>query len=154
MRPWRLATLTLMHSSSAWTGVRRVSHQPTSLRTCFAHLHTCFADRLKARRTTFAWFYVSIARLVLDKCMCVRFSATGSSLNYFLRDMQFPADLRIRAREYMRNSRDLHKKLSYNQLISSLSPDLRAEVVLRMSAKTLDQARPPDGFTQFGSSQG
>ena len=86
--------------------------------------------------------------------MCVRFSATGSSLNYFLRDMQFPADLRIRAREYMRNSRDLYKKLSYNQLISSLSPDLRAEVVLRMSAKTLDQARPPDGFTQFGSSQG
>ena len=41
----------------------------------------------------------------------------------------------------MRNSRDLHKKLSYNELIGSLSPDLQAEVVLRMSAKTLDQAR-------------
>ena len=66
------------------------------------------------------------------------FRASMDSLNYFLEDMQMPQGLRIRAREYLRNTRDLFKKSSYNELISSLSPDLRADIVLHMSAKTLE----------------
>mgnify|MGYP001986386467 CR=1 FL=1 len=39
-----------------------------------------------------------------------------------------PNGLRIRAREYLRNTRDLYKKSSYNDLIKELSPDLRADI--------------------------
>jgi len=49
-----------------------------------------------------------------------------------------PQALRIRAREYVRNGRELIKKGSYNELIAGLSPDLRADVVLHMSSKTLE----------------
>lgn len=67
------------------------------------------------------------------------FKQNMDSLNYFLEDMQMPPELRIRAREYLRNGRDLIKKLSYNELVAGLSPDLRADIVLHMSAKTLEQ---------------
>jgi len=67
------------------------------------------------------------------------FKQSMDSLNYFLEDMQMPGALRIRAREYLRNTRELYKKSSYNALITELSPDLRADIVLHMSAKTLEQ---------------
>ena len=50
------------------------------------------------------------------------------SLNYFLQDMNMPTAVRQRAREYLRNTRELRKRLSYSELIDKLSPDLREEV--------------------------
>jgi len=41
--------------------------------------------------------------------------------------------MRVRAREYFRNTRDLRKKLSYHDLLDRLSHTLRGEVVLQMS---------------------
>ena len=70
------------------------------------------------------------------------FKQSMDSLNYFLEDMNMPNALRIRAREYLRNTRELYKKSSYNELIAELSPDLRADIVLHMSAKTLDMSGP------------
>ena len=67
------------------------------------------------------------------------FKQNMDSLNYFLNDMNMPNELRIRAREYLRNGRDLIKKYSYNELVAGLSPDLRADIVLHMSAATLEQ---------------
>ena len=46
--------------------------------------------------------------------------------------------MRVRAREYFRNTRDLRKKLSYHDLLDRLSHTLRGEVVLQMSKKTLE----------------
>ena len=66
------------------------------------------------------------------------FKTNMDNLNYFLDDMQIPYHLRIRAREYLRNSRDLIKKSSYNELIHTMSPVLRADIVTSMSAKTLE----------------
>ena len=66
------------------------------------------------------------------------FKAGMDALNYFLEDMQMPAALRVRAREYFRNKRDLLKTASYNDLLHEFSPDLQADIVLHMSAKTLD----------------
>ena len=68
----------------------------------------------------------------------IAFKQNMDSLNYFLDDMNMPQELRIRAREYLRNCRDLYKKSSYSELVERLSPDLRSEVVLTMSSKILE----------------
>lgn len=58
-------------------------------------------------------------------------------LNYFLEDMSMPKTLRHRAREYLRNARELGKKVSYNELVDRLSPEVRKDLVLKMSKTTL-----------------
>ena len=60
------------------------------------------------------------------------------ALNDFLRDTQMPQEIGVAARAYLRNTRELYKKSSYNELITTLSPELKADVVLHMSAKTLE----------------
>jgi hypothetical protein len=67
------------------------------------------------------------------------FKQNMDSLNYFLEDMNMPQELCVRAREYVRNGRDLIKKRSYTEIIDGLSPELRADIVLHMSANTLEQ---------------
>jgi hypothetical protein len=47
--------------------------------------------------------------------------------------------MRVRAREYYRQTRDLRKKLSYGELVERLSPTLRGEMVLQMSRSTLEK---------------
>ena len=60
------------------------------------------------------------------------------SLNYFLKDMNIPSDLRVRAREYLRNKRELYKTASYNEFLqSTLSPTLRIDIVAKMSGDML-----------------
>lgn len=66
------------------------------------------------------------------------FKQKMDELNYFMTDMNIDQTLRVRAREYYRQTRDLRKKLSYTDLIDRLSPTLRGEVVLQMSKKTLE----------------
>ncbi len=68
----------------------------------------------------------------------IAFQQNMDALNYFLSDMNMPVDLCIRAREYLRNTRDLAKRSSYNELIERLSPALRADVVLHMSRQLLE----------------
>jgi len=68
----------------------------------------------------------------------IEFRQNMDSLNYFLADMNLSSSMRIRAREYLRNKRDLYKKASYNELLSSiLSPQLRIEVVGKISGDML-----------------
>jgi len=67
----------------------------------------------------------------------IAFKQNMDNLNYFLDDMNMPSELRIQAREYLRNTKDLAKKRSYIELMDLFSPDLRQVVVLRMSAKML-----------------
>ena len=66
------------------------------------------------------------------------FKQKMDELNYFMTDMNIDQSLRVRAREYFRQTRDLRKKLSYGDLILRLSPTLKGEVVLQMSKKTLE----------------
>ena len=66
------------------------------------------------------------------------FKQKMDELNYFMTDMNIDQTLRVRAREYYRQTRDLRKKLSYTDLIDRLSPTLRGEIVLQMSKKTLE----------------
>jgi len=68
----------------------------------------------------------------------IAFKQNMDQLNYFLEDMQMPQELRIRVREYLRNTRELSKKASYNVLVEILSPALRSEIVLMMSQRTLE----------------
>ena len=67
----------------------------------------------------------------------LEFKQDMDSLNYFLADMSMPHELRRRAREYLRNKRDLYKKTSYNTLMDILSPELRMDMVLEMSGEML-----------------
>jgi len=69
----------------------------------------------------------------------LEFRANMDSLNYFLADMDMPEALRVRAREYLRNKRDLYKKRTYPELLNILSPELRIEVVLRMSGSMFEK---------------
>ena len=55
----------------------------------------------------------------------------------FLEDMSMPRTLRHRSREYLRNARELGKKVSYNELVDRLSPEVRKDLVLKMSKTTL-----------------
>jgi len=68
----------------------------------------------------------------------IAFKQNMDSLNYFLEDMNMPQELRIRAREFLRNTRDIGKRTSYNELVSILSPTLRQDMVMKMSSKTLE----------------
>lgn len=68
----------------------------------------------------------------------IAFKQNMDQLNYFLEDMNMPQELRIRVREYLRNTRELGKKASYNVLVEILSPALRSEIVLMMSQRTLE----------------
>ena len=68
----------------------------------------------------------------------IAFQHNMDGLNFFLRDMSMPTDLCIRAREYLRNTRDLAKRSNYNELIEQLSPSLRADVVLHMSRQLME----------------
>jgi hypothetical protein len=68
----------------------------------------------------------------------ILFKQNMDALNYFLEDMNMPQELRMRAREYMRNTRELIKRSSYNELVEKLSPGLRSDIVMVMSARTLE----------------
>ena len=68
----------------------------------------------------------------------IRFKQDMDALNFFLDDMRMPKKICLRAREYLRNCRELSKKLSYNGLVDKLCPRLRAEVVLQMSSQVLE----------------
>lgn len=59
-------------------------------------------------------------------------------LNYFLRDMQAPQDLAIRAREHCRSTRGLFKKKEYQKLFLIMSPMLRGDLAQQMSMRTLE----------------
>ena len=67
----------------------------------------------------------------------IAFKQNMDNLNYFLEDMMMPFELRIQAREYLRNTKDLAKRRSYNELTELLSPELKQVVVKKMSAKML-----------------
>jgi len=68
----------------------------------------------------------------------LEFRHNMDSLNYFLKDMNIPSDLRVRAREYLRNKRELYKTASYNEFLQNvLSPTLRIDVVAKMSGDML-----------------
>lgn len=68
----------------------------------------------------------------------IQFKQNMDTLNYFLEDMNMPQELRMRAREYLRNTKEIGKRASYNELVGILSPTLRSDVVTEMSAKTLE----------------
>ena len=68
----------------------------------------------------------------------ILFKQNMDSLNYFLDDMMMPNELRIQAREYLRNTRDLAKKRTYIELMDLLSPALKQTVVLKMSRQMLE----------------
>ena len=59
-------------------------------------------------------------------------------LNYFLRDMQAPRELAVRAREHCRATRDLFKKKEYQKLFHNMSPSLRGDLAQQMSLRTLE----------------
>ena len=67
------------------------------------------------------------------------FKQKMDELNYFMKDMNITRSMRVRAREYYRQTRDLRKKLSYGELVERLSPTLRGEMVLQMSRSTLEK---------------
>ena len=45
----------------------------------------------------------------------------------------------MKARQYMRDTRNLEKGRSYNAIVNSMSPSIRLDVILQMSVKTLDR---------------
>ena len=59
-------------------------------------------------------------------------------VNYFLRDMQAPRELAIRAREHCRSTRSLFKKYEYVKLFQIMSPMLRGDLAQQMSLRTLE----------------
>ena len=59
-------------------------------------------------------------------------------LNYFLRDMQAPRELAVRAREHCRSTRGLFKKKEYQKLFHIMSPMLRGDLAQQMSLRTLE----------------
>jgi len=65
------------------------------------------------------------------------FKQNMDQLNYFLEDMNMEIELRHKAREYLRNAKDLGKKTAYNEVVEKLSPEVKSECVLHMSANTL-----------------
>jgi len=68
----------------------------------------------------------------------IAFKQNMDNLNYFLDDMNMPSELRIEAREYLRNTKELAKKQSYIGLMDLFSPDLKQVVVMRMSKAMLN----------------
>ena len=54
-------------------------------------------------------------------------------LNLFLKEMNAPTDLRMRTRQYLRNTRDLELKKSFNSLYKNFSKGLASEMMSIMS---------------------
>jgi len=54
-------------------------------------------------------------------------------LNLFLREMHAPQELRRKTRQYMRNTRELHLKRSFNTLYGHFSKQLAGEMMAHMS---------------------
>jgi len=70
----------------------------------------------------------------------IRFRQSMDALNYFLDDMQISNHLRLQAREYMRNTKELMKHKAYNvDVIDRLSIELRGHIVTEMSSMTLER---------------
>ena len=101
--------------------------------------YVCVTFCLLAGSTIWALIVGTICGIVAtgDPHM-TEFKQKMDELNYFMFDMNISQTMRVRAREYFRNTRDLRKKLSYVDLVHRLSPTLRGEVVLQMSKKTLE----------------
>ena len=59
-------------------------------------------------------------------------------LNYFLRDMNAPSEVAVRAREHCRSTRGLFKKFEYVKLFQIMSPMLRGDLAQLMSLRTLE----------------
>ena len=57
-------------------------------------------------------------------------------LNAFLAEAAVPQEIGVQARTYLRATQELRKKLSYDELISHLSPGLRGEIMLYLSKST------------------
>ena len=73
-----------------------------------------------------------------DPCT-IEFKQNMDSLNYFLLDMKMPTHIRLRAREYLRNRRNLSKRLAYRELVDTvLSTELRSEAIMYMSQEMFE----------------
>jgi len=66
----------------------------------------------------------------------IAFRQQMDALNDFIADMKIPHELGVLARSYLRNTRELRKKLSYDSLVSRLSPGLQGAMMLHMSRST------------------
>eukprot|EP00325_Prymnesiales_sp_UTEX-LB-985_P013617 CAMPEP_0174748476 /NCGR_PEP_ID=MMETSP1094-20130205/93561_1 /TAXON_ID=156173 /ORGANISM="Chrysochromulina brevifilum, Strain UTEX LB 985" /LENGTH=375 /DNA_ID=CAMNT_0015953519 /DNA_START=33 /DNA_END=1160 /DNA_ORIENTATION=+ len=62
-----------------------------------------------------------------------RYKQQMDSLNDFLKDSSIPPWLGVKARQFLRNTRELTKKASYDELITGFSPGLRGAILLHMS---------------------
>jgi hypothetical protein len=59
----------------------------------------------------------------------IAFRQQMDALNDFIADMKIPHELGVLARSYLRNTRELRKKLSYDSLVSRLSPGLQGAMM-------------------------
>lgn len=66
-----------------------------------------------------------------------QYRAVMEQLNHFLRENDAPLDFRLRAREYVRASRDVRKKNAFPALFKELSPSLRNAAADICSSATL-----------------
>ena len=69
----------------------------------------------------------------------IAFKQQMDALNDFIADMDIPHELGVAARAYLRNTRELRKKLSYDQLVARLSPGLQGTIMLHMSQSTFSK---------------
>ena len=69
------------------------------------------------------------------------FKATMDHLNHFLREVKAPEHLCRRTRDYLRYTKELVAKQSYNKLFGCFAPRLRGDILGHISMKTL-QAVP------------
>ena len=67
----------------------------------------------------------------------IAFRQQMDSLNYFLKDMEMPEEIKVSCRQYVRNKREVHKQQSYDELVDWLSPGLRGPVLLHMCGRAL-----------------
>ena len=65
------------------------------------------------------------------------FKARMDRLNYYLSETDAPPELRVRTREYMRYTRDLYARRSFNDIYPTFSPKLRDELHAHSSLRTL-----------------
>jgi len=66
----------------------------------------------------------------------IAFKQQMDALNNFIAEMNIPHEMGVAARSYLRNTRELRKKLSYDQLVARLSPGLQGSMMLHMSQST------------------
>ena len=69
------------------------------------------------------------------------YRAAMEQLNHFLRENHAPLEFRLRAREYVRSSRDLRKKNAFTQLFAELSPKLRNDAAAICAAAQLKSVK-------------